>query len=258
MKNAEMKEYMKVNCDSGYEHHETKFDELPLLLQENAAYSPFKFENGKRAKANIIGGAKFVVLDIDKSKLTDEEAHVLLDEYNHHIARTSDPENKYKFRVLVELDAVVDVEDRMWTSFIEEVGIELGFVIDNLPKSQIFFSYAGRDIHTQLEGIPMKVKPLLDRAAIRLRDKPKPARELPNANKQQLLDDPRTTFEFAYNAEQGERSRLMYRCLAYAIDLGASEEYVTTLAHEVDNYWVTPMDPDRLLHTLINPALRRM
>jgi hypothetical protein len=228
------------------------------MLQENAAYTPFEFLDGARSKENIVGGAKFVALDIDKSMLSDEEAHVLLDEYNHHIARTSDADNKFKFRVLIELDSNVDIDERLWTAFVEEIGIELGVVVDNLPKSQIFFSYAGREVLTQLEGVPLPVKPLLDKASIRLRDKPKPVRELPSATKQQLLKDPRTTFDFAFNAEQGERSRLMYRCLAYAIDLGATKEYVKNLAEEIDSYWVTPMDPSRLLHTLVNPALRRM
>ena len=258
MNSLEMKQHMKKNCKDGYDYHETTFEELSLLLTENAAYSPFKFEGGVRGRDEIESGAKFVVLDIDKSKLTDREAHILLDEYNHHIARTSDKDNEYKFRVLIELDAVIDVDARLWGAFIEEIGIELGLIIDPVPQSQIFFSFANRDVLTQLEGEPLPVKPLLDRAAIRLRDKPKPAKDLPDAAKQSKLDDPRTTFYFAYEAEQGERSVKMYRALAYAIDMGATEEYVIKLAQEIDAYWVVPMDPDRLMYTLIKPALRRM
>jgi len=255
----DMKEYMKVNCSKGYTYEEAKFEELPSgILESNAAYSPFRFAGGIRSKSNIEGGAKFVVLDIDKSMLTDLETHTLLNEYNHHIARTSDPDNEYKFRVLIELDSIVDVEDRMWSVFIEEIGIELGIVIDNLPKSSIFFSYENREIHSQTEGTPLPVKPLLDRAAIRLRDKPKPARELPTASKKALLDDPRTTFEFAFNAEKGERSRFLYRALAYAIDVGATEEYIIDLANEINDYWTDSMDTDRLENTLITPALRRI
>lgn len=252
------KEFMKRNCASGYEYHETQFFELAALLEENAAYSPFEFKDGVRGKENIISGAKFVVLDIDKSTLTAKEAHVLLLEYNHHIAITSDPDNEYKFRVLLELDAVVDVDDRMWGVFLEEIGISLGLVVDVLPRSQIYFSFADRRIFTQLEGLPLAVKPLLDCAAIRLRDKPKPAKEMSVATKKQHLDDPRTTFEFAFMAEQGERSRLLYRALMYAIDIGADEAYVVNLAHEVNDYWVVPIAESRLKNTLIDPALRKL
>lgn len=255
---TDMKEYMKRNCAEGFEYHETEFDELAVLLEENAAYSPFRFEGGIRGKKNIISGAKFVALDIDKSMLTDTEAHILLDEYNHHIARSSDPDNAYKFRVLVELDAIVDIDARMWGSFIEEVAIELGLIADVLPQSSIFFSYEDRNILSQLEGSLLPVKPLLDRAAIRLQDKPKPASELPAANKEQLLADPRTTFNFAFEAEKGERNRFLYRALAWAIDLGANEDYVTNLAHEINNYWVDSLEEEEIQNTLIKPALRRM
>jgi len=50
----------------------------------------------------------------------------------------------------------------------------------------------------------------------------------------------------------------MYRALAYAIDLGAGEEYIETLANEINDYWVDSMDEDRLNRTLIVPALRRI
>ena len=252
------KEFMKRNCASGYEYHETKFYELTALLEENAAYSPFQFKNGVRGKDNIISGAKFVVLDVDKSTLTDKEAHLLLLEYNHHIARTSDPDNEYKFRVLIELDAVVDVDDRMWGVFLEEIGLLTGLVVDVLPRSQIYFSFANRRVFTQLEGEQMEIKPLLDRAAIRLRDKPKPAKEMAVAVKKQHLDDPRTTFDFAFMAEQGERSRLLYRALKYAGDIGADEEYIINLAKEINNYWVTPIAESRLKNTLIDPILRSL
>ena len=90
-----IKEYMKRNCANGYDYEEGSFEDLVELLEQNAAYSPFRFEGGVRGKSSIISGAKFVVLDIDKSRLADEEVHILLDEYNHHIARTSDPDNEF-------------------------------------------------------------------------------------------------------------------------------------------------------------------
>lgn len=254
----DMKSYMARNCAEGYEFSESPFSSIGDLLTNNAAYSPFQFKDGKRSKANIIGGTKIIVLDIDKSCLTDEEIHLLLEEYNHFVARTSDPDNAYKFRVIIELDSIVDVNDQLWSAFIKEVGEELGLIVDILPKSQIFFSFEGRNILFQLEAEPLSCKPLLDRAFARLRDKPKPPRELPSSNKKSLLEDPRETFNFAFEAEQGERSRLTYRALAYAIDLGANEEYVTNLAHELNSYWSIPMNEERLVNTLITPALRRM
>ena len=255
---AKMKDYMARNSKEGYEFYETNFEELELLLGENATYCSFAFRDGVRTKENLYGGTKFVILDIDKSRLTDEEAHVLLNEYNHYVVRTSDPDNEFKFRVIMELDSVVDVDERLWKAFIEELAEELGLVIDILPQSQIFLSFANRNILSQLEGSTVKTKYILERANLRLKDKPKPATALPAKEKGLKLDDPRETFNFAFEAEKGERSVKIYRALAYAIDLGADETYLKRLAHEINDYYIEPMDTDRLERTLLVPALRRL
>jgi hypothetical protein len=258
MEGQELKEYMQRNCSEGFEFYETDFSELELLLQENAAYSSFAFEDGKRAKSNLVGGTKFVVLDVDKSCLTDEEVHVLLDQYNHYVVRTSDPDNEFKYRVILELDSVVDIDERMWKEFMIEISEELGLVVDILPQSQIYFSFANRNILKQMDGETLKTKFLLEKAALRMKDKPKPAATLPSAQKQLQLEDPRETFAYAFEAEKGQRSVLIYRALAHAIDLGADEQYIQNLAHEINQYYVEPMDEERLQRTLVVPALRRI
>lgn len=257
-KDGEFKKYASSHCDKGYEFYETKFDELSLLLKENSAYTPFAFKGGIRNKDNLVGGAKFLVLDVDKSFLTYEEAHVLLNKYNHHIALTSDPDNVFKFRVLLELDSLVDVDDVTWKALITGVGEELGLVVDTLPKSQIFLSFAGRDVLTQLEGETLPSKKLIERAMEVVKDKPKPVSTLPTKVRQQRLDDPRNTFNFAFIAEPGERSIKMYRALMFAIDLGADSDYLKRLSNEINTYWMSPMEPERLKRTLLDPALRRL
>ncbi len=255
---AELKDFMARNSADGYEFYETDFSELKDLLAENAVYCSFAFKDGIRKKENLVGGTKFVILDIDKSMLTDEEAHVLLDEYNHYVVRTSDPNNEMKFRVILELDSIVDIDERMWKCFLEEIADELGLVIDILPQSQIFLSFAHREILSQLNGKTLQTKHLLEQAAIRAKEKPRPAAALPTTVKTQQLEDPRETFNYAFEAEKGERSILMYRALAHAIDLGADEQYLEQLSDEINGYWVEPMNDDRLRRTLLMPALRRI
>jgi len=255
---AEIKEYMARNSSSGYEFYETNFEELELLLKENACYCSFAFTDGERKKENLYGGTKFVILDIDKSMLTDIEAHHLLNEYNHYVVRTSDPDNEFKFRVILELDSIVDIDERLWKVFIEELADELGLVIDVLPQSQIFLSFADRNILSQMGGKTVKTKFILENAALRMKDKPKPAAQLPTKDKSLKLEDPRETFNFAFEADKGERSIKIYRALALAIDLGATEEYIKNLASEINSYYVEPMSDDRLERTLVTPALRRL
>ena len=253
-----LKDLMTRNCNEGYEFYETSFDEIELLLKENAVYGPFAFEDGKRSKENLINGTKFVVLDVDKSYITDEEAHVLLHDYNHYVVRTSDPDNEFKFRVILELDSIVDVDERTWKEFITVIAEELGLTIDILPQSQIYLSFANRNILMNMEGKCLQTKFILDKAAERVRDKPRPAASLPAKEKDLKLEDPRETFNYAFIAEKGERSVKMYRALAHAIDLGANETYIYNLAKEINEYWLEPMDEDRLQRTLVIPALRRI
>jgi len=258
LKGAALKEHMATNSSEGYDFYETNFAELELLLRENACYSSFAFQDGIRNKDNLVGGTKFVVLDVDKSQITDEEVHVLLNNYNHYVVRTSDPDNEFKYRVILELDAMVDVNDRTWKSFIQEISAELGLVIDVLPQSQIFLSFKGRNVLSQMEGQPLKTKYLLEQAAIRQANKPKPARSLPSTVKAEQLNDPQETFNYAFAAEPGERSNCMYRALVHSIDLGADGDYIRQLANEINQSWINPMDEARLQRTLLVPVLRKI
>ncbi len=257
-KGKQLKDYMNRNSGDGYEFFETDFEDLENLLETNSVYSCFQYTDGIHHKDNLVGGTKFAVLDVDKSVLTDEEAHVLLEEYNHFIARTSDKDNEFKFRILIELDAVVDVDAITWKAFIQEIATELGLIVDPIPQSQIVLSYKDRNVLKQLEGKPLSAKMLLDKAAVSIKDRPKPPNTLPSKEKKTKLDDPRTTFSIGFEAGPGERSNVMYRMLKYAVDLGADEEYVRNLASEINNYWSDSMDEARLERTLITPIIRNM
>lgn len=253
-----LKDFLVQNATSGYEYTETTFEEIGLLLDENAVYSSFQFIDGYRSKNNLVGGTKFVILDVDKSQITDAEVHVLLEDYNHYVVRTSDPDNEFKFRVIMELDSIVDIDERMWKAFIQEIADEFGLIIDVLPQSQIFLSFAERKVRSVLSGETLKTKFLLERAAIRMTEKPKPASSLPNTVKAEKLDDPKETFHYAFTAEPGERSKVMYRALCHAIDLGADGSYLRNLADEINSSWLDPLDYLRLERTLLKPALRRI
>ena len=258
LKGKEAKEFMSKNSADGYSFVQTEFTDIENLLVENAIYSCFKFLSNTRKKENLTGGTKFVILDVDKSVLTDKEAHILLGEYNHYIVRTSDENNEFKFRVIVEMDAIIDVDEKDWKTFVKVVADELGLIVDLLPKSQIFLSFSGREILKQFEGKPLESKPLLEKAYQAASKQVKPASELPTKEKNSQLQDIRTTFAYAFESEPGERSKLIYRALAHAIVLGADEDYIKKLGETINDYISVPIEKDRLYRTLINPAMRRI
>lgn len=252
------KEQRQKQCASGYTFYETDFAELAAMLQEDYAYTPFQFKDGKRSTENLIGGCSWVVLDIDDSKITDEEAHFMLSDINHHIARTSDAQNPFKFRVLLELDSIVDIPSMQWKHFITSIADDLSIPIDMLPKSQIYFSYAGREVLSTLDGEPLQAKKYIMESADKLAEKGtvKPT-VLPKAQQKAMLDDPLGTFSYAYEAKHGEGSRSLIRAAKHAKDLGASTEELVTLMNDINNYWTDPIDESTFERTILS-QVRRM
>jgi len=245
------KEERQSQCASGYEFSETLFKDLDEVLKYDLAYSPFNFKDGKRSKENIIGGCKWICLDIDDSAITDEECHFILQDINHHIARTSDSTNPFKFRILLELDAIVDIPDMQWRPFIKSIAESLSLKTDLLPKSQIYFAYTGRTVLSVTDQSPIEVKEhLLVASSTEPRKEPQ---KLSSAQSRALLSDELETFSYAYNAVPGERYRSLVRLVYHAHDLGADIDYTSDLVEAVNSYWDEPASANamRNIHTMI-------
>ena len=233
----------------GFELADTTFDQLTDLLSGDYAYSPFKFRNGVRSKDNLINGTKWLVLDIDSSALSASEAHFLLSDINHHIALSSDPSNEFKFRVLLELDAVVELSPTAWKHFYLSIASDLGLKVDPLPQSQIFFSYSGRPILSVTDAEPITTREYIIYAREKEADKQHTTRSLSTAQQAAMLDDWESTFYYAVNAPVGTGSRNMYRMITHAKDLGASLDHIYHLIDNVNELWsmdLGAMHPDRI------------
>lgn len=228
------KQYRAANCSSGYICEECEFSDIENLLQGSFAYIPFRFSNGKRSIENINSPCKWIVLDIDDSAITDEEAHLLISDINHYVVRTSNKDNPNKYRVLIELDTEVDIPATRWIDFIQFIAQDLGFNADKLSKSQIFFSYEGRDILSTIDASPLEVKPYINMLSETTKEK-KPISKI---NAVGMLGDPFTTFDRAFNAKDGEGRRKIIWSIKYARDLGANKDYCHKLVDQIDNYWV--------------------
>lgn len=251
------KDQRKKQCATGYEVYELEFADLSDMLEQDLAYTPFKFDKGIRGKDHIYGGCKWVVLDIDTSGITDEEAHFLLSDINHHIARTSDPDNAFKFRVLLELDAEVDIESRQWRFFINDIANELGLKADLLPKSSIYFSFSGRNILSVTDQEPVETRTFIVSSAEKVLENNNSSNKQYTARqKSVLLDDPMTTFAPAYEAVSGEGSRKMIWAARYAMELGADKSYILDLVKEINDYWVVPLKEERFQNTIISQIER--
>jgi hypothetical protein len=249
-----------------------RFEDYKHLLEDDYAYTPFKLKEGAdaiydrekhpkvtggvRGKDNIASGAKFVVLDVDTSTITDEEAHFLLEGINHHIARTSDPDNPFKFRVLVEMDMIVNLDSISWKHFIKLVGEKLGLNIDPVAQSQIFYSYKGREVLSEIDGEPMAVKDLVV-SALKAKEVKAAAKVISKPAMKALLDNPMATFGYAFEhpTETGVSS-VMMQAAYYAKDLGCTKEYCIELMKLIQKHVEYPLTPARFTGTVLNQIER--
>lgn len=247
------KDDRKLACSKNFNYAVVEFKNLAGMLAKDFAYSPFKFRDGIRNKSNIEGGVKWIALDIDDSVYSDEQMHEILQDYNHHIARTSDPNNPFKFRVLLELDSIVDLGDKEYKNFIKSISNYLDLKIDILPKSQIYFSYSGRNVLSVTDKYPLETKDHIMNAynTTTLSNPTEYIDTLSDKQKKALLSDPLTTFSYAFEAPEGKGSVSLYRAAKHAKDLGMSKEEVINLIQEINSYWIRPMDQTRLNNTLI-------
>ena len=239
-----LKHDISLTTAYGYETDDTTFPKLERVLQGDYAYSPFKFRNGVRGKDNIMGGTKWLVLDIDDSPISATEAHFMLSDINHHVALSSNAANDYKFRVLIELDSYVDLDSITWKYFYQAVAHDLALNVDVLPQSQIFFSYAGRPILSVTDSSPLEAREYIIAAKERAASTPV-AKPVTSTQKQSLLADPLETFSYCFEATPGTGSRSMIRLAYHAKDLGCTLDEVKSLLDEVQDYWQFPMEEQR-------------
>ena len=253
----------------GYDNYDTSFEELAEMLQGDFAYTPFKLRDasdklakydkdkhknakgGVRGKENIVGGCKWIVLDVDDSTLTAEEVHFMLSDINHHISLTSNGSNHKKFRILLELDSVVDIADVQWKHFIGLISEHIAVKADPLPKAQIFFSYADRQIWSTTSAEPLPAKNFIIDSAELVAKKERVKKEINPAQRKAALNDPLTTFHYAYEAADGEGSRSLIRAALHAKDLGADEQTVIQLMHDINDYWAYSMPAERFSRTIL-------
>ena len=179
---------------------------------------------------------------------------------NHHIALGSDKNNPFKFRVLLELDSVVEVDAVVWRNFYLAIATDLALTVDPLPQSQIFYSYweDGRTIYSVIDASPISVRDYLMAAHEAAERAPSTvAKSLSTAQKKTLLADELTTFAKAFQSRDGEGSRNLIWAAKYAYyDLGATKDEVIALLHRINAYWLYPLPEDRFNTTILQQVQR--
>ena len=242
------KEQRATQCHSGYVNKPTTFVKLSVLLENDTAYTPFKFMDGKRSNDNIISGASWVALDVDDSDIDMHEMHGILGDFNHHIATTSNNSNPYKFRIILEFNNIVDLEPREWKAFGKQLGEELGIKIDpvTFTKSQIMFGYKGAKVLSEMSAEPYDVSTAVKAAKAKADENFRRAPQVTRTKMREMLDNPLETFAYAFNDQVQARSLAMFRMWKHAKDLGADVDECEKLMHDLNySFWPDPVSDER-------------
>jgi hypothetical protein len=180
-----------------------------------------------------MGGTKWVVFDVDDSPTSATEMHEILEDVNHHIALTTDSDNPYKYRILVELDSPVEVSDKQWKHFVGLIAFDLGIKCDLLPKAQFYIGWNGREVLSVVDKSSLTVKGYLDSVA---REETKIIKRVSGKEKESLISDSRHTFWYAYEADPGKK-RALFKLAMHAYDLGLTFDETLEIINDVKGYW---------------------
>ena len=235
MGRREAKELLATKTKDGFSYIRTTFEAIGGIMSKDRAYIPFEQRKGIRGKDHIISGADFIVLDIDDTDISDVECADMLADYNYIIARGSDKDNPYKYRVLLPFDVTIDIENDKWKPFLKKVGEHLGLDIDLLAKSQFYFGYKGRELLTNRNGMDLEASELVKNIeAVSPKVKPLPPKQLPDAWNRRF-----DLFSNAYEAETGLGRGLhtpIWYATAQAHDLGFTLSQGLALLEDIIDY----------------------
>jgi len=236
---TELKANVAFNCVYGFEHHLVPFEDLGNLLSADVGFNMFKFKDYTtaiynkekhpdayglvRGVNNIISDCSWVCYDVDVTTITDTEMHQILSNLNHHIARTSDKRKATKYRIIIELSTSIHVTRDEWKPFIQSIANQIGI---------------GREVLSQLSGGTIDPIPHLNyaKAEVARISEDNTIYDTDEYDREEALANPYTTFDFAYEAQIGDRWKTSMAAIAKAKRLGASKEYIKDLLYAINDF----------------------
>ena len=266
---SSLKQDVAFNAVYGFEYEEVPFDLLKNMLRYDYGFTPFKYarvEEGAiynkekhgqawgrvRGRFNTNDRVTWVCLDVDDTVITDKEMHQILSKLNHHIARTSNKDNKCKYRIMLELDTPAIVSTELWKPFVKSIADSINIKIDNLGASQVFYGYKEREVYSVTNQRKLDPSTHLEMAHMKLAEiEEKKATAVSTGEASTLLQQPFSTFGFAYNAMDGDGTMKLLAAIHKAKDYGASSAYIYDLVHSINNFWDNSMPQHRLESTVL-------
>jgi hypothetical protein len=252
---ADDKEYRRNKAYKGFKYVNIELKNLVQLLQEDYAYSPFKFKDGYRSNDNVISETNYLVLDVDKSEVPMQVLHeTYLSGTLHILSTTSDKNNKYKYRVIIPIKQSLGKNKDIYKYVVLRLAEELMLDIDTSSTtiSQFMNSYSGSEVLHNLDSNiePMDIGDILADSGKHISKTDSYSTPMTKAQQKKaqeaMLHDFETEFEFALNAPMGRGSILLFVAGKKMERAGVSPTGIRTWLHKINSEWASPMPKGRI------------
>jgi len=258
--NKASKEHRNKAEPINWRNGKSSFSSIIKLMGSNTiSFSPYRFGDGmfKEAKVSgyrslesIIDPSNMIVLDVDKTVVSMDDMHELLQQYQHIIGTTSDPENYYKYRVVLRLDREVELAPREWRVFYKSIADMLGIEVDTIiNKASMFHGYDGCRILENTTGELISTKKHIVNAHM-VESLPEIVPVTTEKQFQRSWDERFDTFEYAYDCNR-HRSIVLYGAMRTACKMGWKYEAVKELMVEINETIERPLEEKRFNRTII-------
>lgn len=231
------------------------FDDIKTVLNTDCAYSNFTFRDGKRNNQSIDTLSSIFIFDIDCSHISYRQFHNLIKHINHHIAKTSNEANDYKFRVIVELDRQYNLDMKYYTKIRQYIvkNYLLNIPVDKLAIAQAYYGYKGREVLSVTNQQKINLKHILNEIT-----QEQPKKELTLKERKQILADTQlSTFSYAINIKEGGRSNMLIRLINHLKDLEAPYDRAKEIVNIINDTYEPRLTDDEL-NKYIYPHLNKV
>jgi hypothetical protein len=229
-KQTTFKKYMTVN-----------FNQLESMLYRDFMYSPFGFKTNYRKTDNICQPAKFMVIDVDTTNISIYDRHQELKDEDiiHLIATTSNPDNIYKYRVLIPFShELYEFDYRYLVRGVRLKGLIEDMDVASEKPAQPFYSYENSKVLINLEGDVLNVEDYIIT----------PEENSIYIDKAVTIDseDFKLMCEQYRMARQGYRSRTLIKIGYEMANKGYSKAEIRKGLYYINNMWVSPKSDSEL------------
>lgn len=219
---------------------ECHFSQLINLLHKDYIFSPWNYLGYTQATANICSEAQFVVIDVDStSTLIHQRLQELIaEDLQCIIGTTSDPENLFKYRILITLDRTVTAYE--YRLLVQGLGVNQ-LITDMDPVSsrpaQKFYSYANSLVINHLDGQPLIVDDYLINP-----EQPEHRALDPEADVSDILHE----FDSYRNATKGGRTKCLLHAAYKCLDYGLTDTQLELVVNYVNSTFLIPKDTESI------------